>query len=236
MSQVTNARASDAASELGKLNFLIRSALSGVRTALPVQVMSVTNDGGVSPIGFVSVQPMVGALDGEGNLWAHGVIENVPYLRIQGGSNAVILDPEVGDIGIASVCDRDITAIKASGEVGGPGSNRKHSLSDIVYLQSIIGGTPSQYVQFASTGINIISPNAVNVTAGGNAQVTAAGTVTVKAAAINLQNAGSALLKLLNSAFAIWAQGHVHTYSGGTTSAPTTTPGANAQTSVVSAE
>ncbi len=236
MSQITNSRASDVASELGELKFLIRSALSGVRTAIPVQVKSVTNDGGVSPIGYVSVQPMVGALDGAGNIWPHEVIENVPYLRIQGGSNAVILDPEVGDIGIASVCDRDITAIKASGEIGGPGSNRKHSLSDIVYLQSIIGAAPTQYVQFTAAGINIVSPNAVNVTAGGDVQVTAAGTATVKATAINLQNAGSALLKLLNSVFATWAEGHVHTYSGGTTSPPTTAPGANAQTSVVSAE
>ena len=236
MSQLTNHVASDSASELARIQFLIRSALSGVRTALPVQVTAVSNDGGVSPIGRVSVQPMIGALDGSGQIWQHAVIENVPYMRIQGGSNAVILDPAVGDIGIATVSDRDITAVKYSGQAGGPGSNRKFSLSDMVYLMTIIGAAPTQYVQFTPTGINVVSPNDVAVTAGGNATVTANGAATIKAPSINLQNSGAALLKLLNSAFATWAEGHVHNYSGGTTSAPTTTPGANTQTSIVSAE
>ena len=34
------------------------------------------------------------------------VIHNVPYMRIQGGANGIILDPAIGDIGIATVCDR----------------------------------------------------------------------------------------------------------------------------------
>ena len=167
MSQKTNGVlsnhvASDNASEVGRLQFIITSALSGLRTAMPVKVISVTNAGGVSPIGIVSVQPMVSAIDGAGQVWAHGIIYNVPYMRIQGGTNGIILDPVVGDIGIATVCDRDISTVKNSSKVSAPGSLRKNDMSDMVYLMTIIGSAPTQYVQFNSSGITITSP--VNVT------------------------------------------------------------------------
>lgn len=167
MSQTTNGVlsnhvASDNASEVGRLQFIITSALSGRRTAIPVKVISVTNAGGISPIGTVSVQPMVSAIDGAGQIWAHGIIYNVPYMRIQGGTNGIILDPVVGDIGIATVCDRDISTVKNSSKVSAPGSTRKNDMSDMVYLMTIIGSAPTQYVQFNSSGITITSP--VNVT------------------------------------------------------------------------
>ena len=78
MSQVTNttafnAVAADYTSEVGRIQFLIRSALSGVRTSMPVKVIAVSNSGGVSPIGTVNVQPLVSALDGNGQVWPHGL-------------------------------------------------------------------------------------------------------------------------------------------------------------------
>lgn len=161
----TNHVASDAASEVGRMNFIIRSALSGLRTAMPVKVIAVTNTGGVSPIGLIDVQPLVSAVDGNGQTWEHGIIYNVPYMRIQGGSNGVILDPAVGDVGIATICDRDISTVKNTGKVSAPGSNRKNDMSDMVYLMTIIGAAPTQYVQFNSSGITIHSPNKVTITA-----------------------------------------------------------------------
>ena len=161
----TNHVASDAASEVGRMNFIIRSALSGLRTAMPVKVISVSNAGGISPIGTVDVQPLVSAVDGNGTAWAHGIIYNVPYMRIQGGSNGIILDPIVGDVGIATVCDRDISTVKNTGAVSAPGSNRKNDMSDMVYLMTIIGAAPTQYIQFNSSGITVHSPVKVNITA-----------------------------------------------------------------------
>jgi phage baseplate assembly protein gpV len=72
----------------------------------------------------------------------------------------------------------------------------------------------------------------------GTVELTSAGTLTVKAPGITLQNAGTALLKLLNSAFSTWAQNHVHSNGNGgaNTGAPTSTPAANTQTSIVQAE
>ena len=161
----TNHVAADAASEVGKMNFIIRSALSGLRTAIPVKVIAVTNDGGVSPIGFVNVQPLVNAVDGNGVSWEHGIIYNVPYMRIQGGANGIILDPQVNDVGIATVCDRDISTVKNTGEIGAPGSNRKNDMSDMVYLMTIIGAAPTQYIQFNAAGITILSPTKVIINA-----------------------------------------------------------------------
>ena len=169
MSQKTNILsnhvASDNASEVNRLNYIIKTALSGLRTAMPVQVMSITNNGGVSPIGYVGVMPLVSTLDGDGQVVDHATIYNVPYMRIQGGSNGIILDPAVGDIGLAIVCDRDITAVKSAKKVSAPGSLRKNDMSDMVYLMTIIGAAPTQYIQFNSSGITITSPNNVTVNA-----------------------------------------------------------------------
>ena len=140
--------------------------MNGMRTAMAVQVMAVTNNGGVSPIGYVDVQPAVSSKAGDGTVQPHGIIHNVPYMRIQGGTNAVIIDPQVGDIGIATVCDRDISTVKSSQAISAPGSSRKYDMSDMVYLMTIIGKqTPTQYVQFNSSGITITSPNKVIINA-----------------------------------------------------------------------
>lgn len=164
----------DYASEIGKLKFVINSALAGLKVAMPVKVISVSNSGGLSPIGTVNVQPMVSMLDGSGEAWPHGIIHNVPYMRIQGGANGIILDPAIGDIGIATVCDRDISTVQNTGKVSAPGSLRKNDMSDMVYLMTIIGSAPTQYIQFNSAGITITSPTAVTI----NADVTINGALT----------------------------------------------------------
>ncbi len=171
----TNLVAADMATEVGRLNFIIKSSLAKTRISMPVQVISVSNAGGLSPVGTVNVQPLINIVDGSGNTSPHGIIYNVPYMRIQGGANGIILDPQVNDIGIATVCDRDISTVQNVGKsinsatghnfTSAPGSNRKNDMSDMVYLMTIIGSAPTQYVQFNSTGINIVSPIAVSITA-----------------------------------------------------------------------
>lgn len=220
----TNLVSSDVSSSSARQQFVIRSLLSKVRTSQPVEVLSVTNDGGISPIGYVDIQPLVGQLDGNGNVVPHGPIYNVPYMRIQGGGNAVIIDPEVGDIGLASFCDRDISAVKVSGAASPPGSKRKHDMSDAVYTSTIIAAAPTQYVQFNASGINIVSPTAVTITAP-SATITTTGatqvnalTVSVEATtsasvtapSITLGATGQTLLAFVTSAFSTLFNGHTH--------------------------
>ena len=247
----------DPADTAGPFNpqaFLVRQIVGENSHADLVEVMSCTNNGGVSPVGFVDIRPLTNQVDASGNSIEHGVIHNVPYYRIQGGSNATIMDPQKGDIGVAVFADRDISRVKSTKAQADPGSRRRFDMADALYLGGMLNGTPTQYIQFSASGINVVSPNAVSVqaggdvavTAGGNATVTATGnaiieaaSATLQAASIKLQNAGSALKALLNSDLLTWLESHVHTdgtASNGDTGAPTTTPPTSAQTTVVSAE
>ncbi len=155
----------DGARQFEAISFLIRNMLSKLNTATLVKVMAVTNSGGVSAVGFVDIMPMVNMLDGKGNAVAHKTIYRCPYLRIQGGSNAVILDPQVGDIGIAVFADRDISSATANKAPSNPGSFRQFDAADGMYLGGVLNGVPSQYVQFAAAGITIHSPSAVVLSA-----------------------------------------------------------------------
>lgn len=143
----------------GQTQELIACMIAGVRTALPVRVVSVTNSGSAAPIGRVDIQPLVGQLDGRGKHVDHGTIYNVPYLRIQGGQNAIIIDPAVGDIGIAVFCDRDISGVKRGRRTAPPASSRKHDMSDAIYLHSVLSAAPSQYIRFHAGGIEINAPS-----------------------------------------------------------------------------
>ena len=168
----TNETQIDSGTDASRLTFVINSLLAWVRTALPVTVVAVTNSGGASKVGYVNIQPLVGQTDGQGNVTPHGIIYNVPYLRIQGGTNAVILDPEVGDIGMAVFADRDISVVKSTqssnpnGQSSPAGSKRRHHLSDAVYLHTIISqAAPTNYVAFTEGGIQVISPSQITIQA-----------------------------------------------------------------------
>ena len=161
--------------------FLVWSILARVRTMQPCKVLAVTNDGGVAPVGFVTLQPLVNQLDGYSNATPHGLIYNVPYFRLQGGANAIILDPQVGDIGFAGFADRDISSVKANKAQANPGSKRMFSMADAVYFGGILNGTPTQYVQFSSAGISIVTPGDVHIQAAGNINATAQGNASVSA-------------------------------------------------------
>ena len=153
------------ASEFSAHAFLVRSILSRIATTTLVQVKAVTNAGGVSPVGFVDIQPLVNQVDGEGNAVPHGTIFRCPYFRLQGGSNAIIIDPQVGDIGAAIFASRDLSSVIATRVVANPGSGRTFDMSDGLYLGGYLGPTPTQFVQFSAAGITITSPTAIQINA-----------------------------------------------------------------------
>lgn len=148
----------DGNSDYNALCFVIQQMLANVRTVVPCRVLAVTA-GGLDDTSTVDVQPLVNQMDGLGNATPHGTVLSLPVMRWQGGSNAVILDPAVGDIGLALVCDRDISAVVANKDQAVPGSFRRFSLSDGIYLGGILNGVPTQYVQFTDTGIILADKN-----------------------------------------------------------------------------
>lgn len=147
--------------EFNNIAFLVQQALGKMQTATLVRVESCTNAGGVSPVGFVDVTPLVNQIDAQGNPTPHVTIHNVPYFRLQGGANGVIIDPVAGDIGVCVFASRDISKVKSTKKQANPGSFRQYSFSDGMYLGGMLNGTPTQYVQFSAAGIKIHSPTAV---------------------------------------------------------------------------
>lgn len=146
----------DSNSEYNTTAFQIREALSGVRTNVPVKIVAV-HGGGVAAAPTVDVQPLVNQMDGIGDKTDHGIIFGIPVQRSQGGGNAIINDPKVGDVGYMAIADRDISALKGNeGDQSNPGSFRRHSMADGVYIGAILNpAVPTQSVQFTEQGVKI---------------------------------------------------------------------------------
>lgn len=151
--------------EFDRIAFMVQQALGKMQTATLVRIESCTNAGGLSPVGYVDVTPMVNQLDGQGNPTPHVTIYNVPYFRLQGGANGIIIDPQKGDIGVAVFASRDISQVKTTKKQGNPGSHRQYSFADGLYLGGMLNAVPTQYVQFSTAGIRIHSPTQVKIDA-----------------------------------------------------------------------
>lgn len=117
----------------GEIGYIVESIMSRLQTVTLVKVVAVKG-GGLSPVGMVDVQPLVSQIDGSGGVIPHGVIFNVPYMRLQGGGNAVVIDPQVGDIGMCGFCSRDISSVKANKAASPPQSKRRFDYSDGLYF------------------------------------------------------------------------------------------------------
>lgn len=144
-------------SEANQLDFIVRRILSGMATTSLVKVMAVSGSG-LAATGTVDVQILVSQMDGAGNAIDHGTIYGVPYFRLMGGVNAVIVDPRVGDIGVCVFCSRDISSAKVNKEPSVPPSRRKYSYSDGLYFGTFLSETPENYIQFDADGNVIIKP------------------------------------------------------------------------------
>ena len=178
------------ATEYQALAFLWNSLMARVRTVHPVEVVAV-HGGGLGPIGTVDVKPLVSQVNGIGEGQPHGTIYGRPYNRWQGGSSAVILDPDVGDIGQLQCCDRDISNVIATLSAALPGSLRRFNFADGIYVTACLSNlTPSQYVQFVPNGggINVVSPGTVKVN---GATINSAGDLTAPELAANNGATGS---------------------------------------------
>ena len=161
---LTNARPEQSVGGAAQDKFIIQQLISNVHTMIPVEVVSVSvPTGTLAPIGRCSVRPLVQQVDGNNNVYGRGQIINVPYLRVQGGKNAVVLDPVVGDVGLCGFCERDISMVKRTGAEAAPNTRRQYSLNDAVYMFTMMSGTPEQYVHFKDSGIDIKSTGDINI-------------------------------------------------------------------------
>lgn len=172
-------QAEDANNEYNALLFTVNQILANYSHAALVKVQAVTSAGELAPAGRVDVLPLVNQLDGQGNAVPHGVVNNMIYLRLQGGGNAIIMDPVVNDIGLALFADRDISAVVETGAQANPGSMRRSDMADGIYLGGVLNAIPEQFVRFSAEGIAIVSPTAISMSA--PAISIDAGTITMEA-------------------------------------------------------
>lgn len=178
----------DQATGVGRFNataFLVAQMIGAANHAAMVQVVNVYPPSNpLAGTGTLDVLPLVNQLAGDGTPVPHETVYGLIYARLVGGSSAVVLDPQPGDIGVAVFCDRDISAVKTALGPANPGSFRSSSLSDGMYLLGWGNAAPVQYVQFIEGGgIKVLSPEQITLQAPvialvGDVQQTGAGTIT----------------------------------------------------------
>lgn len=173
--------------------FVITKLLQGIHTCGLVQVLAVQPTSG--KVGFVTVQPLVLDVDTNKVVIAQTPIYNVPYMRYQGGSSAVILDPVVNDIGIAIFAEDDITNVKQTQKPGAAATQRNHSTADALYIGGVLNPDATQYVHFqpGGAGIDIVSPGEVTLHAGSTVTITSGTTTTINAPSGFVVNANMTL-------------------------------------------
>lgn len=149
--------------EVTRLQFVVGQMIAEMQTVALVEVVGVSNNGGLSPVGTVDVRPLVHQMAGNRTAVPHGIIYKIPYMRLQGGANAIILDPQIGDIGMCGFCSRDSSTVVATRKAALPASLRKYNWSDGLYIGGFLNGTPTQYIRFYDDGIDIVSPTKVRI-------------------------------------------------------------------------
>ena len=165
MSGVAMQTPASTATDYAALQFVFQQLLSKVYTIIVARVQAVTNDGALAPAGTVDVLPLVNQITSEGVAVPHNTVFKLPYVRVQGGANAVIMDPQVGDIGLVAIAMRDISVVKRTKAQGQPGSRRMFSPADGLYIGGVLNGAPTQYVQFTDDGVKVVSPTKVTIQA-----------------------------------------------------------------------
>jgi hypothetical protein len=229
---------SDSVGPYNPYAFVISQKLARISTVKIVKVLAVDTDAHT-----VDVQIAVNQLDGQNNATPHGTIYGIPYACAMGGKNAFMIDPVVNDMGVMVVNDRDISSVKKNKDISNPGSLRKFSPSDGVYLFSIPslnGAAPEQWIKFLPDGGINLTDKFGNVQQTSNAGISINGVMFNRSGQIagNLPVTGSLQLsgsvQSLNGSMytgdiktsgdvvagSIGLKGHHHTAQGAT--APTT--------------
>lgn len=184
-----------ASSEFNVLSFLIEQHIKGINTCELVRVVNVNTDK------TVDILPLLNQIDGLGQAVPQSSVYQIPYGRIQAGTNGLVIEPQVGDIGLCVYCQRDISGIKTIKGQANPLSDRYFSPSDGVYVCSVasLNKEPVRFIHFKQDGIEIngngnVTVNAVKATidcpVAINGDLTVNGNVTaagdVKAVAVSL--------------------------------------------------
>ena len=190
--RTSNRKLNTAASEYNALSFMIEQAIKGmVNTAIPVRVDSCTKPGPNGAAGYVSATPLVQQRGADGNSLMPVSLPQLPFFRFCGGTAAVVLDPQPGDVGLAVFSQQDASNLEAGKtDPVQAGSFRCFDMSDGIYIGGILGKTPTVYVELEQDkGVTVKTPsNEVTVDKDdGNVTVKAQTKITLEAPTIELK-------------------------------------------------
>lgn len=137
--------------------WIIQRLIRQIHTATLVKVLKVYPAAGA--VGFVDVQPLIQQQTTNNVVIDSAPMYRMPFMRVQGGQSALIIDPVAGDLGLAVFCERDITAVVRTQDEGPAPTNRAYDAGDGVYLGGFLNQDPQQWLKFAPTGgSELVSP------------------------------------------------------------------------------
>lgn len=153
-------------SDLNRLEFLIKVLQRDMSTAIPV-IITAVQAGDTNAAGYVDARPLVAQIDAWGNSLPMAVIHHLPYFRLQSGRAAVVLDPVVGDIGLAVFAQSDCSNVKqGANQTVQPGSWRKFDQADGFYVGGFLNKSVDTFVRLAQDGsVTIKAPGNVTIDA-----------------------------------------------------------------------
>lgn len=146
-------------SEYNGLSFIIQQAIrQQVNTCIVVKVTAVKD-------GYVDVLPLVTQIDGNGEAVQPTALYHLPFMRYHGGVCAVILNPVVGDIGLAVFAGKDCSnVVKGTTEPQQPASFRENTMANGFYIGGFLNQAPTCSIELKQDGsIVLTAPNNVIV-------------------------------------------------------------------------
>lgn len=153
---------------INALDNFISQKIKTINTFLPVKILAVNDT-------MVDVQVLLQMITADNRAFPGPKIFNCPFLTYSAGKNAFLLKPEVDDIGLMGFVQRDISKIVATkGSENIPGSLRHFSLSDGIYLGSLLFNPDkiNNYIELAEGGILIKAEKEIGLEAQENIIVT----------------------------------------------------------------
>lgn len=139
-------------SDFNALAYMIDTRINqNVCTADIVKVLNVAD-------GYVDVLPLITQIDAFNNAVQPAPLYHLPYRRVQGGRAALIIDPVVGDIGIAVYTKRDSSGLtNEQSAPSKPASFRTFNQADGFYIGGFLNQIPDVYLELTQTGEAILS-------------------------------------------------------------------------------
>ena len=142
------AKPNDLLDSYNSLIFVINQFIKNtINTVELVRVELINEDG------TIDVIPVVKRETADGTYAENGTIPNVKYIQYQAGTNAVIVKPQVGDIGLLLINKRDIS----NAQGGIVATNRMFNPCDGIYLGGVFGlnQNPVNFIEVNETGTHI---------------------------------------------------------------------------------